>query len=85
MQSKYSRLIPTPSYSYLALTSSAISILATALDRGAVIIVLPTISERFSTDIPTVQWVSVIYLLLVAVLLLPMGRLSDIVGKRKSL
>ena len=83
MQSKYSRLIPNPSYSYLALTSSAISILATALDRGAVNIVLPNISERFSTDIPTVQWVSVIYLLLVAVLLLPMGRLSDIVGKKK--
>ena len=83
MQFKYSRLLPTPSYSYLALTSSAISILATALDRGAVNIVLPNISERFSTDIPTVQWVSVIYLLLVAVLLLPMGRLSDIVGKKK--
>ena len=83
MQLKYSKLIPTPSYRYLALTSSAISILATALDRGAVNIVLPNISERFSTDIPTVQWVSIIYLLLVAVMLLPMGRLSDIVGKKQ--
>ncbi len=70
-------------YSWLAFVSSALSILGTVLDRGATNIVLPNISEEFSSDLPTVQWASIVYLLMLATFLLPMGRLSDVIGKKK--
>ena len=72
-------------YSWLAFVSSAPSILGTVLDRGETNIVLPNISEEFSSDLPTVQWASIVYLLMLATFLLPMGRLSDVIGKKKEL
>ncbi len=70
-------------YAWWALLSSAFAILGTALDRGVISVVLPDIAEDFSSDIPTAQWVIVIYLLVLTALLLPMGRLSDAVGKKR--
>jgi len=52
-------------------------------DVGSVVVVLPSIAEHFSTDLPTTQWVIIGYALTVSALLLPMGRLSDIVGRKK--
>ncbi|MDP6549761.1 MAG: MFS transporter, partial [Dehalococcoidia bacterium] len=37
----------------------------------------------FGTDLPTVQWVIVGYALAISVLLLPMGRLGDMVGRKQ--
>ena len=70
-------------YSWLALAAGALSIFGTVLDRGASNIILPNISEEFSSDLPTVQWVSIVYFLMLATFLLPMGRLSDVIGKKK--
>jgi EmrB/QacA subfamily drug resistance transporter len=50
---------------------------------GAVNIALPTIAEKFDSDLPTVQWVTLGHLLAISGLLLPMGRLSDIVGRKR--
>ena len=76
----YIKKIP---YKWLAFSAAAFSIFITATDRSAINIILPEISETFSSDIPTVQWVTIIYFLTVVSLLLPMGRLSDIIGSKK--
>ena len=61
----------------------AIGIFASVVDHGSVNVALPTIAEEFNTDLPTIQWVVIIYALTIAALLLPMGRLSDLVGRKK--
>lgn len=52
-------------------------------DHGSIIVALPTISEHFGTDLPTTQWVVIGYALTISALLLPMGRLADIVGRKQ--
>ena len=53
------------------------------VDHGTIIVALPSIADHFGTDLPTVQWVVVGYALTISALLLPMGRLSDIVGRKQ--
>ena len=69
-------------YRWLAFGVSAVSIFSTVMDRG-VTVALPAISEHFRADLPEVQWVLIIYLVVTASLLLPMGRMGDIVGLKK--
>ncbi|MCI0439920.1 MAG: MFS transporter [Chloroflexi bacterium] len=52
-------------------------------DNGGTIVALPTISDHFGADLPTVQWVVIGYALTISALLLPMGRLSDIIGRKR--
>ena len=51
--------------------------------HGSVIVALPTIAEHFRTDLPTAQWIVIGEILTIVALLLPMGRLSDIIGRRQ--
>ena len=53
------------------------------LDSSIVNIALPYIMQDMSTDISTIQWVVVIYLLTVSSFLLTFGRLSDIRGRQQ--
>ena len=53
------------------------------VDHGSVLVALPDIEGHFGTDLPTVQWVIVGYALAISVLLLPMGRLGDIMGRKE--
>jgi EmrB/QacA subfamily drug resistance transporter len=46
-------------------------------------IALPSIGREFSTDAITLSWITTAYLLAAAMLLVPMGRLADIRGRRK--
>ena len=50
---------------------------------GAVNVAQPNIADRFGSDLPTVQWVTLGHLLAISVLLLPMGRVSDMVGRKR--
>ncbi len=50
------------------------------IDASIVNVVLPTITQSFSVDISTAQWVPMIYLLTISSLLLFYGRLGDILG-----
>tara|TARA_B100000315_G_scaffold180188_1_gene169003 strand:+ start:78 stop:1547 length:1470 start_codon:yes stop_codon:yes gene_type:complete len=61
----------------------AIGTFLSVVDHGSVIVALPTIGSHFGTDLPTVQWVIVGYALAISVLLLPMGRLGDMVGRKQ--
>jgi len=53
------------------------------IDASIVNVILPTISSYFGAPIATVQWVPMIYLLMISSLLLFYGRLSDIFGYRR--
>jgi MFS family permease len=59
-----------------------VSIFMSTLDSSIVNVALPYIMEDLSSDVKTVQWVVVVYLLTVTSLLLTFGRLSDIKGRR---
>jgi EmrB/QacA subfamily drug resistance transporter len=59
-----------------------VSIFMSTLDSSIVNVALPFIMQEMATDISTIQWVVVIYLLTVSSLLLTFGRLSDIRGRR---
>ena len=72
-----------PNYKYWVFGALGIGIFASVVDHGSVNVALPTIASEFETDLPTIQWVVIIFALTIAALLLPMGRLSDIVGRKK--
>jgi EmrB/QacA subfamily drug resistance transporter len=76
-------LTRSPNYKYWVFGALAIGIFASVVDHGSVNVALPTVASHFQTDLPTIQWVVIIYALTIAALLLPMGRLSDLVGRKK--
>ena len=51
-------------------------------EHGGINVALPSIADHFNTDLPTTQWIVIGYGLTIAALLLPMGRLSDILGRK---
>ncbi len=53
------------------------------LDASIVNISLPVITQALRTDLVTVQWVVMIYLLMITGLLLTFGRLADIWGRKR--
>lgn len=67
---------------WFVLTSVSIGTFMVTLDGSIVNIALPKIQQAFSVGLPTVEWVVVAYLLIVGTLLLPFGRLGDIVGDK---
>ena len=70
-------------YKWAAFTAIAIGTFTSVVDHGSVGVALPTIADHFLTDLPTTQWVLIGYALTISALLLPMGRLSDIVGLKQ--
>jgi EmrB/QacA subfamily drug resistance transporter len=74
--------VPTPKVivqrKWLILTSVSLGSLMSTLDGSIVNIALPAIQSDFGSDLTTVEWVVVAYLLVVGSLLLPMGRLGEV-------
>ncbi len=58
-------------------------IFVTVFDTSSAIVALPTIALQFSTDLPTAQWVVIGNSLTIAALLVPLGRLSDAIGRKR--
>ena len=67
---------------WLVLIAIGMSTFMSALDTSVVNTVLPVITKSFDSHIATVEWVVIIYLLIVSGLLLSFGRLGDISGHR---
>ncbi len=63
---------------WLILTSVSLGSLMATLDGSIVNIALPAIQIDFRIDLTTVEWVVVAYLLVVGSLLLPFGRLGEV-------
>ena len=55
----------------------------TVMDQSGIILALPRIASHFDATIPAVQWVVLGYILTASSLLLPMSRLSDMIGRKR--
>lgn len=60
----------------------AMGIFLATIDSSIVNIALPTLVKELGTDFATVQWVVLAYLLTLATLMLGVGRLADMIGKK---
>lgn len=59
-----------------------IGIFMATLDGSIVTVALPTLTNFFNTDILTIEWVIMAYLLTITSLLLSFGRISDMIGRK---
>ena len=70
-------------HKYLILVSVGLSSFMAALDGSVVNTVLPVIRQYFNSDVATIEWTVVIYLLVLSSLLLSFGRLGDMLGHKR--
>ncbi|MDA0733827.1 MAG: MFS transporter [Chloroflexi bacterium] len=73
----------SPRYKWWVFCTIGIGIFFSVVDHGSVLVALPEIESHFGSDLPTVQWVVVGYALAISVLLLPVGKLADTVGRKR--
>src|SRR5512134_2717549 len=75
---------PTIDYSrkWYVLSAVGTGVFLATIDGSIVNISLPTLVSSFQTDFALVQWVVLAYLLTVTTLMLGVGRLADIYGKK---
>jgi EmrB/QacA subfamily drug resistance transporter len=76
---------PAVDYSrkWYVMAAAALGIFLATIDGSIVNIALPTLVRSFGTDFATVEWVVLSYMLSLAVLLLGVGRLADMKGKKR--
>ena len=68
---------------YLVFGALAIGLFASVVDHGSVIVALPSIAEYMRIELQSVQWVVIGFALTISALLLPMGRLADMIGQKR--
>ena len=66
----------------LILLTIAVGTFVSVLDQTGVSLALPRMASEFGATIPFVQWVALGYILITGSLLLPAGRISDMVGRK---
>nr|WP_234717106.1 MFS transporter [Ensifer adhaerens] len=69
----------------MGLASLSLSILLSALGTSIANVGLPTLAHAFEASFQDVQWVVLAYLLAITALIVGVGRLGDIVGRRRLL
>jgi EmrB/QacA subfamily drug resistance transporter len=76
---------PEPDYSrkWLVMAAVGMGVFLGTIDVSIINVSLPTMMEALNTDFPTIQWVILSYSLTVTSLLLSVGRLADIRGKKQ--
>ncbi|MDQ6877551.1 MAG: MFS transporter, partial [Candidatus Dormibacteraeota bacterium] len=74
----------TPSIRW-ALAGLSLSMLLSSLGTSIANVSLPTLVQAFTASFQQVQWVVLAYLLAVATLVVSVGRLGDVVGRRRLL
>ena len=68
-----------------ALASLSLSMLMPSLDTSIANVGLPTLSQAFGASFQQVQWIVLAYLLAITTLIVSVGRLGDILGRRRLL
>jgi EmrB/QacA subfamily drug resistance transporter len=67
----------------MVLVTVSTSVLLSTIDGSIVNVAFPTLVKELETTFNVIQWVALGYLLTIATLTLGMGRLGDVVGKKK--
>ena len=78
------RTAPTPS-AWLALASLSLPMLLSSLGTSVANVALPTLTEVFGVSFQAAQWIVLAYLLATTTLIVSVGRLGDIIGRRRLL
>lgn len=65
-----------------ALVSLSLSILLSSLGTSIANVGLPTLAQAFNASFQNVQWVVLAYLLAITTLIVSVGRLGDVIGRR---
>ncbi|TIQ93309.1 MAG: MFS transporter [Mesorhizobium sp.] len=68
-----------------ALASLALSMLLSSLGISIANVALPTLTQAFDASFQEVQWIVLAYLLAITILIVSVGRLADITGRRRLL
>jgi EmrB/QacA subfamily drug resistance transporter len=68
-----------------ALAALSLSMLLSSLGAGIANVALPTLAQAFGASFQQVQWIVLAYLLAITTLIVSVGRLGDIVGRRRLL
>jgi EmrB/QacA subfamily drug resistance transporter len=76
------RLATWPAYSWLIVGTVCIGAFLGQLDASIAGLVLPTLEQVFGAPVASVEWVSIAYLLTLAALVVPLGRLADLLGRK---
>ena len=74
----------TPSVGW-ALASLSLSMLLSSLGTSIANVGLPTLAQAFNASFQEVQWIVLSYLLAITTLIVSVGRLGDIIGRRRLL
>jgi EmrB/QacA subfamily drug resistance transporter len=74
----------TPSVRW-ALASLSLSMLLSSLGTSIANVALPTLAQTFNASFQDVQWIVLAYLLAITTLIVSVGRLGDITGRRRLL
>lgn len=67
---------------WLILVAVGMCLFLGSVDGSIVNVTLPTLIEEFDTSFATIQWVTLSYLIGLTILLVGVGRLADMVGKK---
>lgn len=70
-------------YKWRAFTAIAISFVTMVMSMSMVFVALSSIAEEFGVTLRAVSWVVIVQALTITALMLPMGRLADIIGRRR--
>jgi EmrB/QacA subfamily drug resistance transporter len=68
-----------------ALASLSLSMLLSSLGTSIASVALPTLADAFNASFQEVQWVVLAYLLAITTLIVSVGRLGDMIGRRRFL
>ena len=77
-----SGIFDKPNYKWWVFSAVALGTLTSVVNHGGMSVALPTIAQHFDADLSTAQWVVIAEGLAISALILPMGRLSDIIGRK---
>jgi EmrB/QacA subfamily drug resistance transporter len=78
-----SKLVPFASSARWVLVSLSLSMLLSSLGTSIANVGLPTLAQEFNATFQEVQWVVLAYLLAITTLIVSVGRLGDVIGRRK--
>ncbi|HET6345305.1 MAG TPA: MFS transporter, partial [Myxococcota bacterium] len=73
----------SPAQRWMTLIAVVLGIFMSTLDASIVNIALPTLTHAFGADFAAVQWVVLSYMLVNVTLIPVVGRLADMLGKRR--
>ena len=74
---------PSRRYSWTVFSVTSLGVLLTGLNASTLDVALPTVVRHFDASATAASWILLSYLLVSTILILPFGRLADIIGRRR--